>query len=51
MDVVEYWNKIGKYTRARSEEVSTYMTNSDNYYFKLASFNRSDGGKIIMVIE
>ena len=46
VDAVVYWNTKGKYTGARSKEVREYMTNPDNYYLELNSYNRSEGAKL-----
>lgn len=44
MDLVVYWNKIGKYIGARADEVRAYAKDADNLYFELAKHNREDGG-------
>lgn len=45
-DAVVYWNEEGKYTGAKSESVRNYMTNPDNYYLELESYNKSDGASL-----
>ena len=46
----DIWGRITKvkYPGARSKEVREYMTNPDNYYLELNSYNRSEGAKLGM---
>ena len=46
LDAVEYWNKKGKYTGPKSDEVRGYMNNPDIYYLEHSKYNRSDGASL-----
>ena len=51
MDAVEYWNKVGKYYGAKSDEVRKYMLNPNNYYLEHKKYNRSDGANLGIFYE
>ena len=51
MDAVEYWNKVGKYYGAKSDEVRKYMLNPNNYYLEHKKYNRAAGASLGFTYE
>ena len=45
-DAVTWWNKTGRYSGEKSEEVREWMLNPDNYTLDHYSINRSAGAKL-----